>query len=337
MRKMWLILFAVLFAATIYAGDKRFVIATSVNLREQQRPDAKIIGKLPIATEVEIEKTDKEWVLVVVQSGAGKGKRGWLASEFLVNERPTIETILTKSTDTPETSVETRRQWAERAVALDPSNHEALKSLLHASLTTSTAADHRCPKAIIMYGACDLFFELQLSEEYPALFSRNGPTLRVRLADGTEKIFVDVRDQNKSVNDIKGYNFVQYYPDIGYAVIKIGFWEGYTHILLNMRTGEETEIVGDAVPSPNKKRIAVRNADIGAGYTSNVLTVYQVQTEGLTVEFEEAWPVGDLHWINDEEISFTWVSWKSDKVHEEIKKLRYRGVNKNGERAWVVE
>ena len=116
--KKWVVYFALLFTAAAYAGDQRYVIATVVNLRELPSMDARIVGKLPIATRVEIQQSEWQWVKVVAQNGDRKTQRGWVDSEFIVTELPTIELLLTKFDLTPEDDQQTRLMWAERAMAL---------------------------------------------------------------------------------------------------------------------------------------------------------------------------------------------------------------------------
>ena len=64
---------AVLFTVSVRAEDQRYVIASSVNVREQPTSEAKVVAKLPITTRIAIKQTDKEWALVDIQSGAQKG------------------------------------------------------------------------------------------------------------------------------------------------------------------------------------------------------------------------------------------------------------------------
>jgi uncharacterized protein YgiM (DUF1202 family) len=118
MNLKWLILLAVLLVASARAEDDRYVIASSVNVREHPTLDAKVVTKLPIATRVAIKQTDKEWVLVDVQSDVHKGQRGWIAVEFLVSERPTVESLLSEIERAPENDFKAREKWAERAMAL---------------------------------------------------------------------------------------------------------------------------------------------------------------------------------------------------------------------------
>ena len=85
--------------------ERRYVIASEINLREQPKKEARIIGLLPIATHVEIHdgvdhdgssppKGDVVWSKVQVLSGKDKGKIGWVSTEYLVSWAPTVKRVL---------------------------------------------------------------------------------------------------------------------------------------------------------------------------------------------------------------------------------------------------
>lgn len=108
----------------VHAGEVQYVLGTVVNLREEPRPSAKIVAKLPIATEVEVLESEGSWIRVVTRTGEYPSQKGWLASEFLTGQRPTIESIL-KSAESDERIA--RGMWAGRAAALDRLAAEALR------------------------------------------------------------------------------------------------------------------------------------------------------------------------------------------------------------------
>lgn len=127
--RMLLVLSLVLLTTASSAAEGRYVIATIANLREQPTTDAKIVAKLPISTQVKVEREGDKWSQVVVQGGNDKDARGWLLNELLVSERPVLEGLL-KAYDvaqkTPDNYQE-RQKWAERIVALDRVNSEELR------------------------------------------------------------------------------------------------------------------------------------------------------------------------------------------------------------------
>ena len=199
------------------------------------------------------------------------------------------------------------------------------------------AGERVCPETIhnaYEHAQCR---EKDLSKHYPGLFSRADLRLIVNLTNGGEKVYTD--DERKNL----WYTFVAYYPEIGYGLIWAQFYEDGTNYLVNMRTGKDTDIVGDPILSPDKKRIAVSNVDLEAQYTPNVLSVYELRPDGLAVEFIEKpaeWGPWNLRWVTNQEISFIKYSFDSEspyKVREIPKTLKYVKTNKNGTGKWIIK
>ncbi|OGI48644.1 MAG: hypothetical protein A2151_09790 [Candidatus Muproteobacteria bacterium RBG_16_65_34] len=206
----------------------------------------------------------------------------------------------------------------------------------------SLAAERVCPKTIHNSYECAQFLEKELGKEYPTLFSRDGLKLMVKLIDGGEKTYIDSAHQNDDAK-VTWYSFVQYYPEIGYGLIEVQFYEGGTRYLLNLRTGKDTDIVGDPILSPDKKRIAVSNVDIESRYTPNVLSVHEVRPNGLTTEFLEKpvdWGPGNLRWVTNQELLFIEYRFDPEPPYKERKTpktLKYRGTDNKGVAGWSIE
>ncbi|MFH1076790.1 MAG: hypothetical protein V1753_08150, partial [Pseudomonadota bacterium] len=146
----------------------------------------------------------------------------------------------------------------------------------------------------------------------------------------------------------KDYSFVAYYTEIGYGLIEVQHWEGSTNYLVDMKTGKETDIIGYPTLSPDKKRIAVENADLESGYTDNVLSVYEIRPDGLVAEFIEKpkeWAPVNLRWINNQEITFVqrrinpnWEN-RTEKTFfvETPKKLIHRNAKSRDTAKWSIK
>jgi hypothetical protein len=130
MVKKKVLMFALLLFADVALGETRFVIATVGNLRDQPDTAAKIVGKLPIATAVNVVEERDKWVRVVVEEDEERQKSGWLAGEFLGKERPTMETLRRAYDAAPrygDGSYFERMKWVERLRALDWKIAESLR------------------------------------------------------------------------------------------------------------------------------------------------------------------------------------------------------------------
>lgn len=221
-------------------------------------------------------------------------------------------------------------------------------TLLFLVISTNIAAERRCPETIRNSYKCSQFLEKELIEDYPKLFSRSGAQLVIALPNGTKKTYVDFPDEKNHGVQGRWYNLVHYYPEIGYGLVAVQYYEGGTHYLVNMTTGKDEDIISIPHISPDKKRVAVENVDLESGYTPNVLSVYELGPDGLVREFFETsddWGAGDLHWENNEEISFTQyrLNPKYDPKQPDkfilgtSKKLKYRGEKGRNTAKWRIE
>jgi hypothetical protein len=220
-----------------------------------------------------------------------------------------------------------------------------LSSALFLIVQTAGIADERkCPSTINNSYQCSKFLEKELARDYPNLFSRYGKSLVIALASGKKKTYIDILDKkNDGVDGIR-YNFVQYFPEIGYGLIAVHYYEGGTRYLVNMTNGKDKDIISSPEISPDKKRIAVANVDFEAQYTPNVLSVFEIRPDGLVSEFHEKpdnWGPGDLRWKSNQEISFTAYRLKQNHDPNQPlvgtpKKLKYRAQGKKGV-MWAIE
>lgn len=221
-------------------------------------------------------------------------------------------------------------------------------ALLSLVIGTNTAAEHRCPETIRNSYQCSQFLEKELIEDYPKLFSRSGAQLVIALPNGKKKTYVDFPDEKNHGVQGRWYNLVDYYPEIGYGLVAVQYYEGGTYYLVNVTTGKDEDIISIPHISPDKKRVAVANVDLESGYTPNVLSVFELGPDGLVKEFLETpddWGAGDLQWKSNEEIAFTQYrlnpNYEPKRPDEFIlgtsKKLKYRGAKGGDTAKWSIE
>ena len=193
-----------------------------------------------------------------------------------------------------------------------------------------------CPKRIKNYHECSRYLESLVVQSHPNRFLRKSSSLQVKLLDGKVEHF----DDKSNSDDVTAYAAVRYFSDINYALIAVAFWEGGTYYLLNMTTGTKTEIGGDAVLSPDKRRIAVWMNDIEAEYSPNVLAIYRISSGGLVAEFMENpkdWGPGNVSWSDNRAVRFTKNYWGANGVQTKRQTLRFRGGNIMASGKWQIE
>lgn len=181
-----------------------------------------------------------------------------------------------------------------------------------------------CPREIKNLYECNRYLEGQIAKQYPGIISREGADLKVRIANGKREILSDVGDE-EHIENVRYFTFLKYFPEIQYGLLYIQFYEGGTFDLIDMKTGKRTNVGGDAVLSPDKRRLGVFYSDVIATFSPNVLAVYFVSSKGVFEEFREEpprWGADDLEWVDSETISFNKLDY-GDDVHKEKHSLSF--------------
>jgi hypothetical protein len=178
-----------------------------------------------------------------------------------------------------------------------------------ASVTQSSAVSapsdkmYECPGEVQGSVHCDLKIEAGIALRYPGRIQRDGRMLTVTLESGKSVQLFDDDAKNKAAT----HALVEYFPEVGYAVIAFYLDTGKTYGVLNMQTGEITHVVGKVLMSPDKRRFAAYMADIDAGDIENVLAVYLITPEALIAEYQihpNDWGVDDLKWESEKAILY---------------------------------
>ncbi len=143
----------------------------------------------------------------------------------------------------------------------------AVVALLSIVSGTSFSAERKCPDSIHNSYQCSQYLENELAKDFPKLFSRDGLRLVISLTNGKKKTYVDIPDEKNHGVEGKWFNLVQYYPEIGYALVAVQYYEGGTYYFVNLTTGKDKDIISNPVISPDRKRIAIANVDLESRYT----------------------------------------------------------------------
>lgn len=194
-----------------------------------------------------------------------------------------------------------------------------------------------CPKEIHNVYECQQYLEGGILKKYSSLVSRKAHQLKIKLSNGRTKIITDIRDENDA-DKTRAFSFIKYFPSIQYGLLHVQYYEGSSYNLIDMRTGTQTEVLGDAVLSPDNRRLAISYADVVAGFSSNVLAVYLVLPRGLVREFRELpqeWGPVDLKWSDNRTIVFDKLVC-CDNLHDEKLTLRFLGKDISKKGKWGI-
>ncbi|MDH4164647.1 MAG: hypothetical protein OEW15_18455, partial [Nitrospirota bacterium] len=198
----------------------------------------------------------------------------------------------------------------------------------------TAAAEHLpgCPSSSHAPEQCASLIEKDILSKHKDLFDRKKDTLTVHLKNGKKKTYITQLGNSPETFEI--FLLVNYYAGINYALILDQYWEGLSYILLHLATGVELDAKGYALLSPQKKHFVVYAKDIDAEYSPNVLRIYQIKADGVSIEFDatpDKWGPSDVHWISETEISFSKDSHDVNSPHyskatyeaREQKRLKY--------------
>ena len=208
-----------------------------------------------------------------------------------------------------------------------------------ASAVGTTSISESCPEDVKKAGGCLKYAEELLAKKYPELLCRRGKKLLLKLSNGEILKFQNNTDDSNVENFIL-YFFNKYLAEIHYGLLYNAYYEGGSYELVNLATGKRTEVGGEVILSPDGNRLAVFNADLVAGFSSNVLSVYLVTPSDLVEEFvsqPEEWGPEDLRWIDNQTIEFNKVSFTGNGFEKERHKLQFLGgdISKSGK--WGID
>ncbi len=161
-RWIWVVTLLLSTSSIALAKNDQYVVASSLNVREQPSFDSKVIAVLPITTKVQIisrgeskivvignEWHSIEWMEARAAEGPHEGKRGWLNGRMLWSARPTLPLVLKQFDEAGEYSIKKKRIWLERADALAPGNPDVKKRRLEFELWSDFPAIQKGPYPLV--------------------------------------------------------------------------------------------------------------------------------------------------------------------------------------------
>lgn len=212
-------------------------------------------------------------------------------------------------------------------------------SITATSGVAATNISENCPEEVKKEGGCLKYAEDFLAKKHPGLFCRKGENLVLKLSNCEFELFKN-RTDDSDVENFVSYFFDQYFPDIHYGLLYDSFYEGGTYELVSLDTGTRTNVGGDVVLSPDKRRLAAFFSDLEAGFSPNVLSVYLVTPNGLIEEFKgqpEEWGPDDLKWTDGKTIEFNKVTFSGTGFKKEKHNLQFLGEDISKQGNWKID
>lgn len=150
--------------------------------------------------------------------------------------------------------------------------------------------------------------------------SRDGETLSLSIENGEDLSFTSNRDQ-MSIENYVGYSLYNYYPAIDAYVVLVTYYEGITNLIINRKSGNSIDVVGDIAVSPDQKRFVVYNKDMETTYTFNGFHVFRVNGNSYEQEHKEGleWGPRNARWLSNTEIEFEKITSPYDEAEPDGK------------------
>lgn len=159
--------------------------------------------------------------------------------------------------------------------------------------------------------------------------------LTITLLNGITKEFRDSAfDTNKEIASGASYSAIAITSDARYVTLHRQTYEGEASSILDRQTGAEIKLDGYPIFSPDERRVATIGMDLAAEFSPNVLRIYRVTSEGLTLEYDarpNKWGPVDAMWTSPVALQYVHATSECYTEHYMVPKgciqetLRYDG------------
>lgn len=157
--------------------------------------------------------------------------------------------------------------------------------------------------------------EADLQTKFPGLIQRKGNKLFIRSTSGQEHVFKDNPNTDQADTYVT-HRAATSLPGLDWVIVQSGYYEGGGQELISLSSGAMLQFDGfqDPILSPDRKRLLIYSQDMVAGYSSNYISIYQIDQNQMQLEIElsgdpdeqhkDAWGPSNPRWINDSTVAF---------------------------------
>ncbi|MBI5587046.1 MAG: hypothetical protein HY889_01615 [Deltaproteobacteria bacterium] len=124
--------------------------------------------------------------------------------------------------------------------------------------------------------------EQEQLKKFAPYVKRDGNVLRLRLKSGSFVTLSDSSDCTRG-ETCALYQFVDYYKDIGFYLVFIGYYEGFEYSMISDKSGEKYMVPAFPEFSPDRKRFVSVSAN-DSGYNENGVFVDRFEDDGIVPE-----------------------------------------------------
>lgn len=151
--------------------------------------------------------------------------------------------------------------------------------------------------------------EMLRIEKFKENVRRDDDTLYLKVESGAYLAFKDTQSCDPPLPC--DYEFVDYYSDLGFYLIFVGYYEGEDYIMISDKDGKEYSVKELPRLSPDKERfVSVSACEV---YCINGVFIWRIVDNGL---------VSELFYEPEEYTRYNFIQWKDDKTIE-LAKVTY--------------
>lgn len=143
--------------------------------------------------------------------------------------------------------------------------------------------------------------EQYLSQKQGEHFRRSGEELLLRLSNGKTISLKDIANEGEE----ERFTYENYFPQLDAYLIRVQWYEGNNHLLVDRRTGSKKYIIGQTYPSPLGTQLVAINEDLEAGYSGNGIQLLSKQGGNFITKFTIAagrWAPIAVKWLDEENL-----------------------------------
>ncbi len=186
-----------------------------------------------------------------------------------------------------------------------------------------------CPDHMNNAGQCADHKEQLLIKKHPLIVSRTGDVLIITTQKGKQ---VELKNDSWG-----GYHAIALIEQANLLLVRIQYWEGNSHLIVDTEYGYKKEIYGFPTFNKDYTQFATSDYDLTANYNPNILGIYKKHASWKLEYFispdswgssPDSWGSDSPEWIDDNKLVFTKVS-PSSKFSEH-KREKYMLIKRDG-------
>ena len=142
--------------------------------------------------------------------------------------------------------------------------------------------------------------ELEQTKKFAVFVKRDGDTLYLKLGSGSYSTLTDMKECS-GWDTCKLYRFVDYFKDVGFYIVFVGYYEGYEYLMVSDKTGENCLVHEAPEVSPDKKRFVAVSAS--EAHNINGVFIWRFEDDNI---------IPELSYEPDEYALYEFVAWKDN-------------------------